>query len=330
MKNSLILCSLLAIPFGVTACGDDSSSSSQNDREEISSAEDLGNCTSDIENKEFYQKDQDISYVCQNGEWVKITSTPNSSSSTTGETVSSDSEDPTDLNGWSWKVPKDLRLNPKIDYKTMTDSRDNKVYKTVVIGDKTWMAENLNYSDSVATPSLIKRSHCYGDEPANCDVGGRLYTWAAAIDSVKTYDDTNGLECGDGKICQLPTNHQGICPPGWHLPSYTDWEDFIATVGGPTAGAAVMTQNGWDILDGNENGYGGTDIYGFSAIPVGTWGKAKPHFFMAGIITSFWSSYENDTDYAYSVTVDRMVDEDVIRLSELFKAAGLSVRCVKN
>ena len=56
--------------------------------------------------------------------------------------------------GWNWDVPKECRLNPDITYGAMTDSRDGQTYKIVKIGDQTWMAENLNYSDGVKTPSL--------------------------------------------------------------------------------------------------------------------------------------------------------------------------------
>ena len=47
---------------------------------------------------------------------------------------------------------------------TFTDSRDNKVYKQVQIGNQVWMGENLNYG--VANESS---TWCLGDLQENCD-----------------------------------------------------------------------------------------------------------------------------------------------------------------
>ena len=235
---------------------------------------------------------------------------------------------------WSWDVPKEARLNPKIIYGILTDSRDKKVYKTVKIGNQVWMAENLNYADSANTRSLMKRSWCQFED-RNCAVVGRFYTWAAAIDSVAlATDKKNPQNCGFGKTCTIPAKVQGICPNGWHLPSKAEWETLISTVGEESsAGKILKSQTGWD------EGGNGTDYYGFSAVPAGDYNSSYKN---VGLYAEFWSATEvldakfdcyyfgEDGCYAYNVTLfwgNKAVFGDDNYSS---KKVGKSVRCLQD
>ena len=238
-----------------------------------------------------------------------------SSSSVTPDESSDSSAFP---DGWSWDVPKETYLNPKIAYDSIVDPRDGKIYKTVMIGDQVWMAENLNYADSVKTPSLKGKSWCYNNVAANCDVAGRLYTWAAAIDSVKLANDAdNPQDCGVDKICTLPDTVYGICPPGWHLPDTTEWFALFLAVGGSKAGKALKSQSGW-YSNGN-----GTDAFGFSALPVGNRGYGGA-FNDEGYDEFFWSSSKRNSCMYLSYS------NDGAYLSVSYEGLGFSVRCVKD
>ncbi|SHL56621.1 fibrobacter succinogenes major paralogous domain-containing protein [Fibrobacter sp. UWEL] len=220
-------------------------------------------------------------------------------------------------------MTKDEFLNPEITYGTMTDKRDNKTYKTVKIGDQVWMAENLNYADSTKMPSLKGKSWCYDDKAENCDVTGRLYTWAAAIDSVALANDAdNPQTCGYGETCTLPTVVQGVCPSGWHLPTYDEWQTLFKAVGGSSAaGKALKSGSGWS---GNGNG---TDTYGFSALPAG--GRNDNGYFRdAGNHASFWSASEDASSYAYFMRLYYYYEYAYMDYHS--KNLGYSVRCLQN
>ena len=224
---------------------------------------------------------------------------------------------------WSWEVPRESRLNKKITYGTMTDSRDGKKYKTVKIGSQTWMAENLNFADSVAVPSLKGKSWCYDNKVENCAVTGRLYTWAAAIDSVKLATDAdNPQDCGYGKVCTLPASVQGICPKGWHLPNKLEWNTLISAVGGKkTAGSALKSQTGWY---GNGNG---TDSLGFSALPAGL-RDLNGNFYDVGVGSYIWSATLLSSHEAAYMNL-YYGHKSALQNSD-YSYVGFSVRCLQN
>jgi len=93
----------------------------------------------------------------------------------------------------------------------------------VTIGAQVWMAENLNYADSVNTPNLKGNSWCYMDNPQNCEKAGRFYTFLAAMDQDTSFADNN-IEMPLGSVTQ------GICPEGWHIPSELDWNALLSYV----------------------------------------------------------------------------------------------------
>jgi len=249
-----------------------------------------------------------------------------SSSEGFSDSKSSSSMKNTSSSSWSGAIgsSNDSRtayLNPNVNYGEMTDSRDGQVYKTVKIGNQVWMAQNLNYADSVKTPSLKGKSWCYNDSTEYCEKYGRLYMWAAAIDSVKlATDKDNPVDCGNGKLCGLIGPLQGVCPDGWHLPSYGEWNALFTEVGGLSVARNVLKS-----LSGWNNNNNGSDAFGFSAFPVGFW-SGKGGFTNAGYSASFWSSMEESKFNAYDVDIGFLSDNvDLVS----GKNYGFSIRCLK-
>lgn len=211
------------------------------------------------------------------------------------------------------------------EYGELKDERDGKTYKTVKFGNQWWMAENLNYADSAKTPSLKGKSWCYGDEPDNCAKYGRLYTWAAAIDSVALATDSeNPQDCGYMRSSKniLPDVVHGICPDGWHLPDYRDFSNMLVHVGGYSiAGTVLKSQSGW-----NEGG-NGTDAFGFNVLPAGI-RFDEGAFEGLGDGADFWSATESDLEQAFSLYAS--YENEYSGVMDYGKNYAFSIRCVKD
>ncbi len=203
-----------------------------------------------------------------------------------------------------------------------TDSRDGKSYKAVKIGTQTWMAENLNYAYTQKTAKLDSSSFCYDNDPANCEMYGRLYTWSAAMDSAAVLSE-GGKDCGDGVTCSASGTVRGVCPEGWHLPDTTEWETLGTYIGSQASngvGYALKSTSGWK--SGN-----GSDAFGFDALPAGNrdnngkFGNVLEYAY-------FWCSTGISARNAYNWYLYESYSD--LYVSSYNKSRAFSVRCVKD
>ena len=269
-----------------------SNSSSESFNEYDSIVEEVGNlpkCTEGKDGEVYYVKEAGVAYTCrydedeEAGEWINASEGSDGSSSF------------------------DVVIG------TLTDSRDGQTYRTVKIGDQVWMAENLNYETD--------NSWCFVADPANCAKYGRLYTWAAAMDSVGEWS-TNGKGCGYGKECSATSPVRGVCPKGWHLPSFDEWGALLSAVGGvDVAGSKLKSVTGWSD-SGN-----GTDTFGFSALPAGYRGNTG-NYNGEGDGANFWSPTGVNSLSAYYM--DLYYSRDYAYLGNNGENFGFSVRCLKD
>jgi uncharacterized protein (TIGR02145 family) len=184
---------------------------------------------------------------------------------------------------------------------SFTDSRDGKKYKTVKIGEQTWMAENLNHE--MTSFFARDKNKCYDNKPQNCNKYGRLYDWGTA---------------------------KKACPDGWHLPNNDEWQELFLYADGisttrrdlnssNTAGKLLKAASGW-----NNNG-NGTDKFGFAAQPGGS-GDSTGNFEDIGKYGFWWSATDINIRYAHHRLVTH--SNDRAGVSNTYKTSLLSVRCV--
>lgn len=241
-------------------------------------------------------------------------------------------------------------------FRECTDSRDNKTYKTVKIGDQEWFAENCGYLPYVNSPSETSkdepRYYVYGYEGNSTDEAkasenygkhGVLYNWLAAGGSMDSRND------------DIPSGIQGPCPDGWHVPSEAEWAILYKYVRDriPDDEAAeywdgsmvknvcghLRSQNGWPLsLDDDfpQLAKGGLDTYGFCALPSGCmlsggfyYGPDKP-----GSSVQYWLPHYDAVTYpAYPGGVSTTIknyqyEPDFGRGTD--PSRGFPVRCLKD
>ena len=316
MKKIFVALSMIAF---LVAC-DDSASAGNNEPTTLSSIEEEGSSSSSsvtsagsvtLSSSSLLLSDEGVLSRSSSSE----TKTESSSSEKLSET-SSCSEDDDEYSSSSviLATPCKTETEDNCEYGELKDNRDGQTYKTVKIGDQWWMAENLNYADSVKTPSLLKRNWCTDSErPCFCSSEWLCYN-------------------SDRRKCVLPDTVPGICPNGWHLPNSREWSVLMDAVGGKlTSGKVLRSQSGW-YSNGDWYDDKGLDSFGFNALPAGQMSCPPDSCFFNDVEEHayFWTSAEYNSNSSQAYCMNLWYASRDGWLSERPKKYGHSIRCVKD
>lgn len=224
---------------------------------------------------------------------------------------------------YSFKVDPVAWTDP-ITTGVFTDTRDNKTYKTVTIGNQIWMAENLAYLPEIDN-MIPDHEHVYRVYNYN----GTDMSEAKATEEYQTYGVLYSFNAAED-----------ACPSGWHIPSDNEWKELEMYLGMTVSEANTQNYPGRGravagIL--REPGtshwiYENSDVNNlslFSALPGGTGSNYQP-FISKGIAAFWWTS----TNYGPSQMYNRELYSEGDNLELGRRGSGtascLSVRCVKD
>ncbi len=197
-------------------------------------------------------------------------------------------------------------------------------YNPAPIGNQCWLKENMNVGSFAITGFMFQsdngiiEKYCYDNNNAYCDAYGGLYTWHEAMQY-----GTNGA--------------QGICPPGWRIPSDQDWitlegeTDSYYNPADPVwnqtnfrgfdAAIALKSAQGW-YFGGN-----GANESGFTALPAGHY-DACEQFYSSGTSTYYWSSTGKSDTQAWFRIFSANSPQTGRRFTN--KNLAASVRCIRD
>ncbi len=207
---------------------------------------------------------------------------------------------------------------------TVTDI-DGNVYKTVIIGNQEWMAENLkvtHFRNGDIIPYVTDGSqwveqsigaYCvYDNSETNFTTYGYLYNWFALNDP------------------------RGLGTEGWHVPTDDDLKELEIYLG---MSQSKTDSIGWREGDAGNNlkeagtshwasqNKGATNSSGFSALPGGCCLYNSGQFNYIGLNAAFWASSEKDSTRAWTRVLR---DNGAIDRGSQNKIFGFSVRLVRD
>jgi len=152
------------------------------------------------------------------------------------------------------------------------------------------------------TNNSVIEKYRYDDDPNNCIIYGGFYQWNEAMQ----YVTTQGAK--------------GICPTGWHIPTYAEFQTLRTAVGGDGNSLKAIGQGTGDGA--------GTNTSGFSALLSG-YRYGSGTFGSLSYYAYFWSSTEYYSTGAYYMFLHYSYSS-IHLVYYSYEASGFSVRCVKD
>ena len=238
---------------------------------------------------------------------------------------------PTSAGSYNWTIPNTPSTNCKVKISSTNSPDTNSIsnvfsiyqipinpcpgiptvnyagqtYNTIAIGDKCWLKENLNIGTMINVTqdpfdNGIIEKYCYDNDSINCSIYGGLYQW----DEAMQYTTVEGAK--------------GICPSGWHIPTWTDLTTLKTNV----------NNNGNDLKEvGQGSGSGtGTNASGFSALLAGI--SYNHGFYYLNNHGDWWTSkiYDSISTYGFQVASST----DIIQSGPVDIMAGYNIRCIND
>lgn len=210
------------------------------------------------------------------------------------------------------------QIEPDTDYTgqigTLIDI-DNNIYQTIGIGTQIWMAENLateRLNDGAAIPLITNDS-----------------IWARYKESAYCIynNDSINLKRSLGLLYNYYTVNTGLlCPVGWHVPSWAEWDILAKFAGGRDKAGGKLKKMQNSLWEGPN--YGFTDNFGFNALPGGRRRYPRGEFLDIGIAGYWWTT--NLVDFLQADA--RVIQNSSTSLHGVTstKHDGINVRCLKD
>jgi len=193
---------------------------------------------------------------------------------------------------------------------------DNNIYQTIGIGSQIWMAENLEtlrLNDGTEISNIINDSIWVSNlKPAYCTYSNDTLNYKKIFGLLYNYSAVNsGI----------------LCPTGWRVPFYRDWNKLAQFVGGIEKAGGKLKQRDGSLWE--DDNYRFEETLNFNALPGGyrKMDLSITRFEDRGYSGYWWTA--DSVDFNYSLGVKITNSSLSLSKNKIKRKSALSIRCIK-